>query len=91
MGNWYYARNKQPFGPIDEATFRGLCRSGQVVPSDMVWTDGMAGWVPAGSMPGLLPQQTSQAAPTPTAAQQRSPRFRARRSNIGGCSWLARS
>ena len=45
-------------GPIDEATIRGLLASGQISIDTLVWTTGMASWVPL--------QQSSLGAGLPT-------------------------
>jgi uncharacterized RDD family membrane protein YckC len=49
---WYYARAGQQFGPIDHPTLATLYASGQVVPSDLLWTQGMANWLPADQVLG---------------------------------------
>lgn len=53
MAQWYYAKNGQQIGPIDDAGLQGLISSGQVNSSDLVWKDGMANWVPASTVPEL--------------------------------------
>ncbi len=60
---WYYAKNGQQLGPVNRDTLQDLATSGQLAPSDLVWTEGMPAWVPARSTPGLFP-----AAPTPGPA-----------------------
>jgi hypothetical protein len=52
--SWYYDRDGQESGPVDEATLRQLAASGQVRPGTMVWTEGMPAWTTAGQVPGLL-------------------------------------
>lgn len=53
MAQWYYAKNGQQSGPVDEAGLRQLIASGQVGGSDLVWKDGMPGWVSASTVPEL--------------------------------------
>ena len=46
MGEWYYGKGGQQEGPFDEATLRQRIASGQVNPTDLVWREGMAEWLP---------------------------------------------
>lgn len=55
---WYYQQGSNRMGPVDEATIRGLLASGQVSIDTLVWTTGMASWVPL--------QQSSLGAGLPT-------------------------
>jgi len=49
---WYYAEAGQRVGPVPEAEFRALCARGKVGAEDLVWTAGMAGWQPLGTVQG---------------------------------------
>src|SRR6188768_3967085 len=49
--NWYYAQNNQQLGPVTLAALRSMVASGQVGAADLVWTQGMAQWTPARSVP----------------------------------------
>jgi hypothetical protein len=63
---WYYLRNEIQTGPLSWEDLVGAARSGGVTPGDLVWTDGMAQWQPAASIPGLIPQvYPSMAGPRP--------------------------
>ena len=42
--DWYYAVNGQQTGPVSEAEFDELVRSGKINPDTPVWHEGMAGW-----------------------------------------------
>lgn len=58
---WYYTVNgQQAPSPASNAQLKQLATAGQLKPTDLVWQDGMADWVPASSIKGLFP-----AAPTP--------------------------
>lgn len=46
MAEWYYGKEAQQFGPIDEATLRARIAAGEVSGSDLVWTEGMVEWIP---------------------------------------------
>ena len=53
----------QRIGPVEEADFRQLIRSGKLAPGDLVWNADMGSeWHPAGSVPGLF---DSPAVPVP--------------------------
>ena len=48
---WYYARNNQQLGPVTLDALRGMVASGEIGGTDLVWTQGMAQWLPARSVP----------------------------------------
>jgi hypothetical protein len=56
---WYYNRNNQQTGPVDEAAIKELIHAGTITGNTMVWQDGMDRWQPALATPlaALLPQQ----------------------------------
>jgi hypothetical protein len=51
---WYYASNNQRLGPVAFEQLRHLAATGQLAPQDLVWTEGMADWQPASSVPGVF-------------------------------------
>jgi hypothetical protein len=62
---WYYAKNSNQLGPISDAELLSKISSGEVLPSDMVWREGLTDWVAASSVPELvvsvpgIPQETT--------------------------------
>lgn len=70
---WYFMQGGQQTGPISDADFRQMIASGQVNALTMIWKEGMANWVQAGSVPelaGAFPtagQPTGQSAGMPPA------------------------
>jgi GYF domain 2 len=52
--SWFIAANGQQQGPYPEAQFRDLIARGAVNPQTLVWSEGMAGWLRAGEVPGLM-------------------------------------
>jgi len=52
-GNWYYAVGGVQQGPVDLASLQRMVAAGQVGPSDHVFSEGGADWVPVSSMPQL--------------------------------------
>lgn len=47
---WYYAEAGERVGPIPEAEFRALCSDGKIAAEHLVWSAGMAGWQPLGTL-----------------------------------------
>jgi len=52
--NWWWARENERHGPIDEATFRQMIKRGEIRSDDLVWNETMATWMRASQVPGLL-------------------------------------
>jgi hypothetical protein len=57
---WYYTQNNQQVGPVDENEIKRLASSGVITQATMVWTTGMATWLPIGQTPlasamGMVP------------------------------------
>jgi hypothetical protein len=52
--SWFLAYNGQQHGPYPEAQFRDLIARRTVTAETLVWTEGMAGWLKAGDVPGLM-------------------------------------
>ena len=42
--SWYYAENNDRRGPIEDAAFDELVRTGAITPATLVWREGMANW-----------------------------------------------
>lgn len=51
MREWYYVHQGNRMGPVSEQTLSEHLRLGTVRPDDLVWTDGMADWARADSIP----------------------------------------
>ena len=54
MSEWHCYVDGKQYGPVSEADLRAWIQQGRVKPTDNVWREGMADWVPAGSVPELL-------------------------------------
>ncbi len=57
---WYYTFNNQQAGPVDENEIKKMIEAGSITHTTMVWTSGMANWLPIGqtslaSMMGAVP------------------------------------
>ncbi len=47
MATWYYAKDGEPCGPIDEREIVARLWEGALSDDDLLWTAGMPGWAPA--------------------------------------------
>lgn len=76
MNSWYYSKNGVQLGPVGEDEFRAKIAAGEVLPSDMVWKEGMGDWqqlaqvgelratgAMMASPPGMTPQPPSYQTP----------------------------
>jgi hypothetical protein len=54
MPSWFYARGGQQQGPIEFDQLQALAAQHQLMPHDLVWTEGMADWQPASRVGGLV-------------------------------------
>jgi uncharacterized RDD family membrane protein YckC len=48
--NWYFAEQGQKVGPVDDAQFQELCRTGRIQADTLVWREGMVNWTPYGQV-----------------------------------------
>ncbi|MEP6662718.1 MAG: RDD family protein [Verrucomicrobiota bacterium] len=55
---WYYAQGDQQLGPVSEADFENLVRSGIIHSETRVWHEGMADWQPYSYVTGTGTQTT---------------------------------
>jgi Interferon-induced transmembrane protein/GYF domain 2 len=50
---WFYSSKGTQAGPVEEAEILSKIASGEISPTDQVWRDGMANWLPAAQVPEL--------------------------------------
>ncbi len=60
---WFYSENGQQLGPISEEDFTSKCASGEILPTDLVWKEGMSDWKPSSEFIGLSLTQKIAASP----------------------------
>ena len=60
--SWFYARGEERVGPVEDAAFGELVRSGTVTPETLVWKEGMADWQPWGAVSGGAPAPSASPA-----------------------------
>jgi uncharacterized protein (TIGR00266 family) len=68
MTEWYYAKNNQQNGPISTTALQAMASDGRLLPTDLVWKEGLADWTPASRVENLFKHQaaaSSPAAPPP--------------------------
>lgn len=71
---WYYMSGGMQRGPVDFGSLQLLSSTGQLEPGEMVWTEGMSAWAPAGMVPGLITANSAAVgAAQPVVPQSRSP------------------
>jgi uncharacterized membrane protein len=67
---WFYAKNREQMGPVDDAGIRDLVRRGVVRADDLVWNETMgAAWRKAGELPELFPAPAAFAVPPPPPSE----------------------
>jgi hypothetical protein len=52
--SWFFASQGQQQGPYPETKLREFIANGTVTAETLVWTEGMAGWLRAADVPGLM-------------------------------------
>lgn len=62
---WFYRVDDKKRGPVGSADLKRLADSGVIKPADLIWKEGLAGWVAASSIKGLFPQVASPPPPPP--------------------------
>jgi GYF domain 2 len=52
---YYYSQAGQRLGPVPGEQLKQLAASGHLQPTDLIWKEGMSGWVAAAKVKGLFP------------------------------------
>lgn len=65
---WFYAVNDERRGPLTRDALARLLRDGALAPQALVWSETLAGWVPADSVPGLVAAAVVAPPPLPAGA-----------------------
>jgi hypothetical protein len=67
--DWFYTQHGRAAPvPVSAAQLKQLADAGQLQPTDLVWQEGMAGWVAAAAIKGLFPYKPPAEAPPKPAA-----------------------
>jgi hypothetical protein len=70
--NWFYMKGADKHGPVTSTKLRELAESGQLLPTDLVWREGMGDWKRARKIDGLF-EATGSKAVSATAPKPASP------------------
>jgi hypothetical protein len=70
---YHVGRNGQQTGPFSLEQLKAMAASGQLLPTDLVWKEGMAGWEPASTLPDVFEGGPVTATPTYPAAPAAQP------------------
>lgn len=70
MADYWIARQGNKHGPFPEDQVRKNYASGRVLPTDLVWTDGMADWKAASQVFGAVPPRPAPPAAAPATPYQ---------------------
>ena len=62
---WRYSKDGQQHGPVSASDLMNLVESGDLLPTDLIWTEGMAEWKQAGKSKGLFPPTSESATKSP--------------------------
>ncbi len=62
---WFYTHGGKQFGPVTLADLKNLTTSGQVLPTDLVWTAKLGNWAGANTIKGLCPDLPPAPPPPP--------------------------
>lgn len=72
---WFVGINGTQHGPLSSSQMRDMAAAGKIGPDDLVWRDGLAEWMPASQIQGLvfsgkqLPVSTVTTPSAPAASQ----------------------
>jgi hypothetical protein len=61
---YHVGRNGQQTGPFSIEQLKAMAASGELNPTDLVWKEGMSGWEPASTLPGVFTSASSSSMPT---------------------------
>ncbi|MBS0657136.1 MAG: DUF4339 domain-containing protein [Verrucomicrobia bacterium] len=53
---WFYAKNKQQIGPVEDSEFDALVAAGTILPTDLVWQPGQPEWLPLAKVRAAVPE-----------------------------------
>ena len=73
LTGYFVSINLQPSGPFDTADLRQLIGNGQLTRDSLVWKEGMASWVMAGTVAELTPLFSVTPPPLPGTTQVSTP------------------
>ena len=63
----HFTRDGQAFGPYPIEEARDYLKRGQILPTDQVWYEGCADWMPVTQVPGMIGTHEGGAPPPPSS------------------------
>lgn len=60
---WHYSKNRETHGPVSTSELRDLAEHGELLPTDLIWKDGLDAWVPASKVKDLVFRTASSGPP----------------------------
>ncbi|HTN77347.1 MAG TPA: GYF domain-containing protein [Pirellulaceae bacterium] len=66
---WFYAQHDEQKGPVTPAQLKALAQNGELLPTDLVWKEGLGDWTAASTVKGLF----AGVAPPPPAPVEQPP------------------
>lgn len=90
---WFYLIDGQQYGPVSASDLRQFAASGELLPEDLVWKEGLTDWVPAQHLkgvsfastapsPGSVPLQSAYQQFSPPTTRQRDEKYCAECGNL---------
>ncbi len=70
---WYYSKNGTQLGPVPQGELQAKLASGEVSPSDLVWREGQADWLPASQVAELRVESATSYASPPVSLDKDAP------------------
>jgi hypothetical protein len=70
---WFVSVEGQQHGPYSGEQLVGFTQTGNITPESMVWTEGMAEWLPAAQIEGLFPAAAPVQAAAPVLVRSATP------------------
>ncbi len=67
---WYITRGQQRIGPLDASQLKHMAMTEQLAPTEYVWKEGMAQWIPAGQVQGLFDRPVEVALDVPVTGAE---------------------
>lgn len=74
MAGWFYLHDEVQAGPVSTAQLRELAASGRLLPTDLVWREGIKDWIEARTVKDLLPGSVPPPPPKSASAPPPPPR-----------------
>lgn len=65
---WHYSKEGKQHGPVSASVLKNLAKTGNLLPTDLIWKEGMAEWKPASNVKGLFLTTPVSAIESPKAS-----------------------